>query len=253
MLKGLNTFYDKVLFIKNEIRNACAYPLFILVSMIMLGIFLLNNIIPNFCEIYKSMNIELPPACKFLYEMNNDLKRNPIVAATTIISWMIIGGIFSKYIMKKFHISMFVRINIVKLFVEYMMVLLFSIITSTGINISYALEYCENNIGFTYLEKKIREINKNIKHGDTLTQSMEKSESFSRYTLAVMKIREEGGKIDEGFKELAQSLECKLQEQIKQYLKYINPIFIFIMTGFIVIFILEFVLPLFDKLQSGIK
>ncbi|MDR3596795.1 type II secretion system F family protein [Clostridium sp.] len=252
VLKGLNVFYDKVLFIKKEIRSACAYPIFVFISMIILGLFLLNKIIPSFCEIYKSMNIELPASCKFLYDVNNNFKSNPIIGITTIISWMTIGVIIFRFIFNKLDIGMFVRINIVNLFIEYMMVLLFSIITSTGINISHALEYCENNMSITYFKKKIREINKHIKDGATLTQSVEKSKSFSKYTLAMIRVYEEGGRIDEGFKELAQNLEHKLYDKIKRYLKYINPIFICIMASFIVTFILGFVLPLFDKLQSGI-
>lgn len=252
VLKGLNMFYEKVLFIKKEIKNACAYPIFIFISMIILGIFLINKIIPSFCEIYKSMNIEMPSACKFLCDLNNNFKSNPVIAITTIISWIAIAIIILSFTYKKLDISMFKKINIVNLFVEYMLVLLFSIITSTGINISQALEYCENNMSITYMKKKISEINNSIRKGATLTESMEKSKSFSKYTLAVIRIHEEGGRIDEGFNRLAQNLENKLHNKIKQYLKYINPIFIVIMASFILLFILGFVLPLFDKLQSGI-
>ena len=84
------------------------------------------------------------------------------------------------------------------------MVLLFSIITSTGINISQALEYCENSMSFDYLRKKIKEINISILKGRTLTEALEKSGIFSKYTLAIIKIREESGTIEEGFKELSQ-------------------------------------------------
>ena len=75
VLKGLNVYYDKSLFIKREIKNASAYPLFVFVSMIILIIFLINKVIPSFCEIYKAMNIELPANCKFLYDINSTFKR----------------------------------------------------------------------------------------------------------------------------------------------------------------------------------
>lgn len=252
VLRGLNIFYDKVIFIKKEIRNACIYPVFVFISMIISGIFLVNKIIPSFCEIYKSMNIELPGMCKFLYDLNNDFISNPIIVVETMICWMIIAAIIFKFIFKKLNITMFIKVNIVNLYVEYMLILLFSIITSTGINISKALESCENNMNIAYMKKKIGEINNSIRTGATLTESMEKSNSFSKYTLAIIKIHEEGGRIDKGFNGLAQNLENKLHDKIKQYLKYISPVFIVIMAGFIVIFILGFVLPLFDKLQSGI-
>lgn len=253
VLKGLNIFYDKLLFIKREIKNASAYPIFIFISMIILTIFLLTKVIPSFCEIYKTMNIDLPANCKFLYDMSIDIKNKPFTTITTIISWILILLIVIKISSKKFNSDTFVKIGIVKSFFEYIMVLLFSIITSTGINISHALEYCEESISFVYLRKKIREINESILKGRTLTESLEISGLFSKYTLAIVKIREDSGTIEEGFKELSHNLEYKLSQRIKKYLRWISPIFVIIMASFILIFVLGFVLPLFNNLKNGIR
>ena len=253
VLKGLNIYYEKSLFIKKEIKNASAYPIFILVSMIILIIFLVNKVIPSFCEIYKSMNIELPANCKFLYDINSTLKNNPLLTTITMISWGLISIILIKCLFKKINIERFTKINIVKSFFEYIMVLLFSIITSTVINISQALEFCENSMSYPYLRNKIKEINISILKGSTLTESLDKSGLFSKYTLAIIKIREESGTIEEGFKELSNSLEYKLFEQIKKYLGFISPVFVVIMAIFIVLFLLGFVLPLFDNLKSGMR
>jgi|GEM_PF-963938 len=253
VLKGLNVFYDKCFFIKKEIKNASAYPLFILASMIILIIFFLNKIIPNFCEIYKDMNIPLPSNCEFLYNINNTLKRDPVLTTITTISWVSILVILFKYFAKKINIGMFTKIKIIKSFFEYIMVILFSIITSTGINISQALGYCENSISFDYLKKKIRNINMDILKGRTLTESLAKSGIFSRYTLAIIKTREESGTIEEGFEELAHNLEYQLFEQIKKCLSRISPIFMGIMAAFIVAFMVEILIPLFDNMKSGMR
>jgi len=108
-------------------------------------------------------------------------------------------------------------------------------------------------MSFSYLRKKIKEINISILNGRTLTEALDKSEIFSKYTLAIIKIREEGGTIEEGFKELSNNLEYKLFEQIKKYLKFISPIFMVIMAIFITIFFLGFILPLFNNLKSGMR
>ena len=253
VLKGLNVFYDKCFFIKKEIKNASAYPKFIFVSIIILTIFFLNKILPNFCEIYNSMNIKLPANCKGLYDLNNFFKNEPLLTTITIISWTSIAGILFKYFANKISINNFTKINIVKSFFEYIMVVLFSIITSTGINISKALESCENSIGFDYLKKKIRKINIDILNGKTLTESLEKSGVFSKYTLAIIKIGEESGTINVGFEELADNLERQLFQQIKKYLSLISPIFMFIMAILVVIFMVGFLIPLFDNMKSGIR
>jgi len=253
VLKGLNVFYDKCFFIKKEIKNASAYPKFIFVSIIILTIFFLNKILPNFCEIYNSMNIKLPANCKGLYDLNNFFKNEPLLVTITISSWTLIAGILFKYFANKISINNFTKINIVKSFFEYIMVVLFSIITSTGINISQALESCENSIGFDYLKKKIRKINIDILNGKTLTESLEKSGIFSKYTLAIIKIGEESGTINVGFEELADNLERQLFQQIKKYLSYISPIFMCIMAVLVVTFMVGFLIPLFNNMKSGIR
>lgn len=253
VLKGISIFYDKLLRIKSDIKNASAYPLFVLASMIMLCIFLVNNVIPNFCEIYKDMNIKLPANCKYLYDLSLILKSDPFGTSITIICWGLIVLIISKCLWRKLNIEKFSGIPIVKSFFEYIMILLFSIISSTGINISHALNYCEDSISFNYLKTKIREINSDIIKGKTLSEAMEDSKMFSKYTIAIISLREETGTIEEGFKLLAEDLEYKFSEQINKYLKWINPIFVLIMAGFIILFLLFFVLPLFNNLQSGIR
>ncbi len=253
VLKGISKFYSKLLFMKNEIKNACVYPIFVLISLVALSIFFVSTVIPNFCEIYKSMNIKLPVACQILYDIYNNVKNDPLITGITIVCWTLVILIILKECSKKITVDKFSRIPIVKNFFEYMMVLLFSIITSTGINISDALEYCEESINFAYFRKKTGEINLNILKGKALTESLMLSGMFSKHTLAIIKIREESGTIEQGFKELSQDLEYKLSEQIKKYLKCINPAFMLIMASFIVMFLLEFVLPLFNNLQNGMR
>lgn len=253
VLQGLNVYYSKCVLIKKEIKDASMYPLFIILSMIILGIFFVNNIVPSFCEIYKAMNIELPASCKVIYEFNNNFKENTFISAVTIACWSLMLLIALKYFSKKISIDKFARVSIVKLFFEYIMVLFFSIITSSGINISKGLKHCEESIAFIYLQDKIKNINGNILGGRTLTEALEKSGIFSKYTLAIIKVNEEGGTIEEGFKGLAVDLENSLSERIKKYLRLISPIFVVIMAGFIVVFLVGFVLPLFNNLKSGIR
>ncbi|MFW2487609.1 type II secretion system F family protein [Clostridium chromiireducens] len=253
VLIGLKVYYDKSTFIKREIRNASAYPLFILLSMIILGIFLISIIVPNFCDIYKSMNIELPANCKFVYGIYNIVKSNLIFISISAISWIIALIIFLKCFLKQLNAEKFIKIKIVKLVFEYIMILLFSIITSTGINISYSLEYCEKSININFLKSKIKEINTCILGGNTLTESLEKTGIFSKYTIAIVRLREESGTIEEGFKELSNNLEYNLNEQIKKYLRLISPTFVIIMASFIAFFLADFILPLFGSLKSGIR
>lgn len=58
ILKILSDFYERIYEIKSEIKIACIYPLFIMISIVIfIGIFV-SKIIPSFYDIYTSMGIE---------------------------------------------------------------------------------------------------------------------------------------------------------------------------------------------------
>lgn len=253
VLESLNIYYMRIISIKKKIKDAVTYPIFILISLMILSVFLINTIVPNFFEIYKSLNIPLPAPCKFLYDIRIDLYKNPVITLIRIVSWIVILFIIYKTILNKLNCECFIKIQIVKAFYEYILVLLLSIVLSTGINISNGLKLCESSISFVYLKKKIIRIDNYIQNGKTLTQALECSGLFSKYVLSFIKIREESGMIKEGLNDLREILENKLNEQIKKYLQLLNPIFIFIMAVCIVVFLVVFVLPLFANLKNGMR
>ena len=254
VLKGLSSYYDKMIFIKKEVINACIYPMLIFASLLILAISLLNNIVPNFYELYKDMNIMPPTICKFFYEINTIAKINRFITLSFVISWgIILPMIILKCLWKIIKMKILPKINIVRSAYEYMLILLFSIITSSGVNISHGLEYCEQGISSQYIKEKINEINKSILNGHTLNESLQRTGGFSKYTLAIVKIREETGSIEEGFRELSTKLEENLKKKIQIYLTFIKPILVSF-TGFLILgFLIFFILPLFDNLKIGIR
>lgn len=254
VLLGLSNYYEKMVFIKKELINACIYPIFIFISLIFLGIALLNNILPSFYEIYNDMNITPPILCTVLYEFSELVRISPFISICFIVSWgIILPIIILKLLWKNIKMKIVSQIKIVKYAYEYMLILLFLIITSSGLNISHGLEYCENAISSNYIKEKINEINRNILNGNALNESLERTGSFSKYTLAIVKIREESGTIVEGFEELSIKLEEDIKNKIQKYLALIQPLLV-ISMGFLILGFLTFIiLPLFDNLKIGIR
>lgn len=254
VLKGLGNYYDKVIFIKKELMNACIYPLFIFISLVILGVTLLNSIIPNFYELYNTMNIVPPTICMILYDINAYLKNDPIIVICFIISWGIfLPIVVLKSFWKNIKMKIITKINIVRCFYEYMIILIFSIIISSGVNISHGLEYCEKAINSKYLKEKINNINKSILNGNTLNESLRMSGMFSKYTLAIVRIREETGSIEDGFNELSIKLEEDIKKKIQKYLSSIQPILVMTMGAFILSFLIFIILPLFNNLKIGLR
>lgn len=249
VLWGISVFYEKYLNITEALKSACIYPAFVLMSIIILVILLTEQINPSFYEIYRSININPPSSCAFLYKVKIFFEQNMYMTIFCILCWGMVLVLALKYVYTRFNIENFKRFKIVRNIIEYITVLLFSILCSTGINISNGLRFCEDSIRPQYLNEKLKNVNKDIMRGRGLTESLEKSNLLSKYTLAMIRIREESGTISEGFNEIAESMEQKISKEIKKYLSFITPAFVMLMAVCIVIFLIVFVLPLYDSLQ----
>lgn len=253
-LNGLGNYYDKMIFIKKELINTCIYPIFILISLAILGVTLLYSIIPNFYELYNTMNITPPTICRLLYEFYKHLKNDSTIVLCFIISWGIfLPTIVFKLLWKNIKMKILTNVSIVRCAYEYMLILIFSIIISSGINISYGLEYCEKAITSKFLKETINKINISILNGNTLNESLQRAGVFSKYTLAIVKIREDSGSIEHGFKELSVKLESDIKRKIQKYISSIQPLLIIIMGGFILSLLIFIILPLFKNLKMGIR
>lgn len=251
VLCGVGLFYEKYLNIIKSLKSACAYPVFVLLSIIALIIMTIEQINPSFYDIYKSMNIVPPSSCTFLYNVKVFLQQNMYITIFSLLCWGSVLWLIFKSLCSKINVERFKKIKIVRRIIEYITVLLFSILFSTGINISKGLMFCEDCISPQYLNEKLKNINKDLIKGKGLTEALEKSNLLSKYTLAVINIQEESGTVSEGFNEISKSMEDEVLRDIKKYLSYITPIFVMIMALCIMAFLGVFILPLYDSLQFG--
>lgn len=252
VLCGISLFYEKYSFVIDSVKSACMYPLFILISLFILIVLLTERINPSFYDIYKSMNIKPPKNCLFLYDVKMFFEQNFFMTVSAILCWGTVVVFIIRFLCSRFRIESLRRFKIVRDVIEYITVLIFSILFSTGINISSGLNCCEDNISPEFLNHKLKEVNKNIIRGKGLTESLENSSLLSRYTLSIIRIREESGTMAEGFNEIAESMEEKISKEIKKYLSRVTPAFAIIMAGCIAVFLIFFVAPLYDSLKMGI-
>ena len=124
ILIQIGEYYEKSSELKNELKMACVYPIFILM------ILFINNIIPSFYGLYSSMGITPSYSYKIVYNFQSGFKEDYIVNITYILCWITIILIFCKYIISYDKFEYFFRFKIIKDILEYMTILILSIITS---------------------------------------------------------------------------------------------------------------------------
>ncbi|MDI9216124.1 MULTISPECIES: type II secretion system F family protein [Clostridium] len=252
VLKGLEEYYDKISFIKSTIKNVLSYPILLFLSIITVFIFIAFVTIPSLYDFYLNLNIEIPSVCKFLYNIVNYIKTNPIYSLIYFLSW----GILLPYIIYRFYLKeyikvLFNKIKIIREFNEFVFISLLSIIIRSGVNLSNGLMYSATSFKNSNLKEKFILLNSSILKGETISESLKKQGNYSNYTISIIKLGEEGGAMDERLKSLSTHLEKKLLSDINRYMAILQPASILIMGAFVIIFLMIFIVPLFSSLLDG--
>lgn len=252
VLRALEKYYQKETFIKKNIITSLMYPLVLAFLMITIILFLCIFLIPNFYNVYLSLGIAPPKSCFVVYEIVNFIKENILVGTIYIVSWMIIlPTIIVILALNFFRNSKYFSLPIINQVYEYIVVLILYIVIKSGVNISKGINYATSSITSVKIKEKLQLININILNGNTIAESFQLAGNCSSYTISLIKLGEEGGGIEERLLISMQYLEDKIITTINKFIKLLEPFMIILMALCILIFIVIFVLPLFDSLLGG--
>ncbi|MBQ8997925.1 MAG: type II secretion system F family protein, partial [Clostridium sp.] len=197
VLRGLETFYSKLYYVKKAIIGALTYPAVLLGALALLGVFVLFFFIPNMSNIYSAMGHDIPEAYVNIILFKERFFDNPIIVIIQLtIIFVILPYFIIKNFLKQYLDRLIEKIPIYNLINEYIAIVLMSVVINSGINIAIGLQYCcESELGKT-INRNIKKINNDITAGRMLSQSMSETEMFSKYTLAHIKLGEESGSLD---------------------------------------------------------
>ena len=251
VLKGLEEYCNKITFINSTIRNVLSYPILIMISTICLFAFIVLFTIPILYDFFNSLGTNVPFICKLSYDLSNYIKENPIYFMIYIINYCVLLPWFlCKYYLKNKLRVLINKIPAYNDFIEYTFILLLSIIIRSGVNLSEGLIYASNSFKNKDLKERFSYLNSGILNGNSISITLGKTGNYSKYTLSIVKLGEEGGAIDERLNSLSLYLEKKLLSNINRGIALLQPASVIFMGGFVIIFLIIFILPLFSAMYE---
>lgn len=249
ILFNLGEYYKKISEIKKQIKSMLFYPVLLFLGMAVLGVIFIKTINPSFMDIYKSMSSDPPQASVLMNDIKNYCENNIMSVIIAAVCWISALIILVKNFAVKKQINIFTKLKIVQKLMEYILTLVFSIITGSGISIITGINYCIGSISPEFLNNKLIEIKQSILSGKNLTESMEKSEVFSNYSLSIMKVHEETGEIKKGFGIIKTRTEKDVTESVQKIVQFIPTAMIMVFGAALAAVLMIFVIPMFDKMQ----
>ena len=218
---------------RNEIRNAMAYPMFLVFASFVTLVAIFKLIIPRFFSIFGSNPKHLPFISRILYEFSKSLNTK-----TEVIFTLIIIGIYllSKY----FKLNLYQRLTNYFIYTPILGTLIIQIELSkfcyamyamlkNGVEFIKALDLATNVIKNDFIKEDFKKTSPKIKEGKSIGEAFEELSFVPPIFKGMIKVGDESGNMKDMFYELYALFDEKLKNTIKRVLSLVEPVIITVM------------------------
>jgi len=252
VLMNISKDLENSIFVSSEVKNALAYPVFLLLMSGFALFFIFSFVVPKFTIIIENLDVELPFYSKIVLGFGTFMKKNLYLVLTLFLGIIYLLFILRKnekfkYLLNRFIFSLPV-LN--KLLVEIELSRFshaFSILLKSGIEIINSIKMSIDSIGNLFLRKKFSEVPTSLKRGKSLHYSIEDIDVFPKIAVHMIEVGEETGKLPDLLEEISTLFMEKFRNSMKRFISLLEPIIITIMgviIGFIVISLLSAIMSL---------
>ncbi len=248
VLDSLSAYYQRETDINIGIKHAVTYPLILSYMMMAVIAVILTQVVPVFAQIYDSLGNELTKTAQILIKistvLNNHLPVFVIVFLLLIIFCMLLYKTpLGKALFQGRGLSMSIAAS---RFANCMYLML-----ASGLDTDSGLEIAKKLVDNPYMEEKINKCQNHIKHGENFGNALLLSGIFSKIYGSLLAIGQKTGSMEDVMFQLSQAYEEETDTKLRTFIAVLEPVLIIILSIFIGLIIITFLLPLLGIL-SGI-
>jgi len=258
ILQELAKYYEKEHKLTKKIANSMIYPCTVFLTLTIVSSFLFIKVIPVFITNLNSLNANIPLITRLVLGTSNFLGHNFLWILITIL---ILGFILMEYFKKengklafdKFKFMCPILGPVYKRLIYTRFTRGLNILLSSGVGLLRAFEIIHDVIGNRYFKLKLKTVFSDIKKGRDLSICLNAMNLFPQFFVAMVKIGEETGNLDEMFLTAADIFYEDAEENVEKATALLEPILIIFLGIMIGTIILAVMLPMLSVMDSAGK
>lgn len=247
-------FYEHQTDLKQKIKGALFYPAILLVAGLIITLFIVTFIIPQFALVFMKSGVILPIPTLILYEIGTGIKRFWYIGVLAVIAacWGLkyyagtdMGRVKLDRIKLRFPIiGPLHRKAAISRFARTL-----GTLVASGVPILESLEIVKEVMGNEILSRAVANIRNSVESGERIAEPMKVSKEFPLDTVQMVAVGEETGKLDEMLNKISNFYDLSLGYTIKRLTAIIEPLFLVIMAGLVGFIMASMLLPIFDMMK----
>jgi len=238
-----------------RIRNAMAYPVFLIGFGVLSFLIMLIFILPKFLRIYKQMDVKLPFLTSMLLKVSSIFQTHgiwvvPLLALLIFLAFRRMLRFRENLAADRFRL----RIPVLGKALHDIEVASFlrtlGLLVQSGIPVPHSLGILAKVSGSALFSRAAVQIEEGVQKGDRLSAEMRKQGLFSETIINLVSVGEESGQIEALLLETSEDMERRIDQQVKGLLTLLEPVLILIVGTIIGLMVMAMLLPIFSLSAS---
>ena len=244
--------------IRESIKAAVRYPIFVLCAMA--GAIAVVNlfVIPAFAKVYAGFKAELPFLTRLLVGFSNFMVETwwmqlavLVAAVFAFRAWIATRA--GKYAWDRFKLKIPIAGKIVLKATLARFARSFSLALQSGVPVVQALSTVAQVVDNDYIGQRIEQMRDGVERGESVLRTAVAAGIFTTVVLQMIAVGDETGELDSLLREVADLYENDVQYEVKTLSQQIEPILIVGLGGLVLILALGVFLPIWDLGKAAIS
>ena len=249
------TYQRLTLAVRKKLLLSLMYPTLLIVLVVALIVFLVTYVVPNFAELYKSMQANLPAPTRILIAVGTTARNYILLgfaalAGAVVAAWLwsrresaqetldnikrripLFGEIWTKY-----QVAQFARV--------------LSTLLIGGIPLTQALSTSGQSLGTVLMKKALERAATLVREGKSLSASLNETGIFPSLSIDMMEVGESTGALPQMLNSVAEFYEDDVATKTSAALSLIEPAIMIFMGIFVAFVLVALYLPIFSLADS---
>jgi type II secretory pathway component PulF len=257
--KELERYLDWVDQIRGEMRQATIYPAIVILAVMGLLVLLFTFVIPRFVPILEGLHVPLPTVTVITLAISEFIIRAWWIWGsfiTLICTTIWLAGRTYLTSMSRWRDRLLLQLpvlgEVIRMVTLSKFVQNFGILYRAGIPVLQSLQLCQGLVGNTVLEKALRDTQRAVSEGATISESLSRHPVFPPMVIQMISVGEATGTLPQTLMNVAGFYNREIPRRIKKIFAILEPIITLGLIGIVGIVALALFMPMMS-LMGGFR
>jgi type IV pilus assembly protein PilC len=260
VLERLASLLERDAELRKKLRAALAYPAVVVSAALVLVLFLMARIVPMFAQMFDAFNVELPPATRVLLAVGTALQQPAswiagaaavaVVVAASAAAARTRGGALA---IDRLRLRLPVIGPLLHKAITARIARMLATLLRAGIELVSALDVVRPVAGSPSYAAALERVDVALRAGEALTTPLEAARLFDPLAVALVRVGEETGLLDEMLLKVAGYFETDVEAAIATLGAVLEPLLIGVLGAVVGFIVFSVFIPLYSLIGSVSK